>query len=449
MVVYFLSTICSSSCTGCNRSRFTRMSFNVSNNFICTFSNCFFPVCGSLFKFVCSLLSRLFKIFKTIRCYFLCSISCKSRSGRSLSFIFCSINFSYSNWKIFISICKFFNIDRELSLFPSIRYIFRKNIRTAFRTFIIKMMNRINSIFRRNLPAKIVALGVAVVLWVVVMSDQNPAIEGSFTVPVAVVNSPEGYKVTKSEDTVKIKVRGARSLFVSATADDFRAYVDLSGAEAGKQSYKVQTALPQGFELVEVQPETVEFNLDKIIQKQVRADVIVTGNSAPGTTVAKVTQASSIVTIEGPQSAVESVTRVVGYVGLSGNSTDFDLQVPLTALNADGREVHDVKVVPSVTEVTVQLARGLTKKIVTIHPVLDGSLPDDLMLSEVRTDPIKLEIAGESKVLAPLSSVDTEKIDLSKVTGSEKLTVRLDLPNGVTVTNPEISVNIVVKKKEK
>ncbi|MDY6271891.1 MAG: CdaR family protein [Selenomonadaceae bacterium] len=311
------------------------------------------------------------------------------------------------------------------------------------------MMNRINSIFRRNLPAKIVALGVAVVLWIVVMSDQNPAIEGSFTVPVAVVNSPEGYKVTKSEDTVKIKVRGARSLFVSATADDFRAYVDLGGAEAGKQSYKVQTALPQGFELVEVQPETVEFNLDKIIQKQVRADVIVTGNSAPGTTVAKVTQASSIVTIEGPQSAVESVTRVVGYVGLSGNSTDFDLQVPLTALNADGREVHDVKVVPSVTEVTVQLARGLTKKIVTIHPVLDGSLPDDLTLSEVRTDPIKLEIAGESKVLAPLSSVDTEKIDLSKVTGSEKLTVRLNLPNGVTVTNPEISVNIVVKKKEK
>ena len=311
------------------------------------------------------------------------------------------------------------------------------------------MMNRINSIFRRNLPAKIVALGVAVVLWVVVMSDQNPAIEGSFTVPVAVVNSPEGYKVTKSEDTVRIKVRGARSLFVSATADDFRAYVDLGGAEAGKQSYKVQTALPQGFELVEVQPETVEFNLDKIIQKQVRADVIVTGNSAPGTTVAKVTQASSIVTIEGPQSAVESVTRVVGYVGLSGNSTDFDLQVPLTALNADGREVHDVKVVPSVTEVTVQLARGLTKKIVTIHPVLDGSLPDDLTLSEVRTDPIKLEIAGESKVLAPLSSVDTEKIDLSKVTGSEKLTVRLNLPNGVTVTNTEISVNIVVKKKEK
>ena len=114
------------------------------------------------------------------------------------------------------------------------------------------MINRINSIFRRNLPAKILALCVAVILWVVVMNDQNPAIEGSFNVPLAVVNSPEGYKITKSEDSVKIKVRGPRSLFVTATADDFRAYVDLDGAQDGKQDCKVQTALPQGFELVEV-----------------------------------------------------------------------------------------------------------------------------------------------------------------------------------------------------
>ena len=54
------------------------------------------------------------------------------------------------------------------------------------------MINRINSIFRRNLPAKILALCVAVILWVVVMNDQNPAIEGSFNVPLAVVNSPDG-----------------------------------------------------------------------------------------------------------------------------------------------------------------------------------------------------------------------------------------------------------------
>ena len=309
------------------------------------------------------------------------------------------------------------------------------------------MIHRINSIFRRNLPAKILALCVAVILWVVVMNDQNPAIEGSFNVPLAVVNSPEGYKITKSEDSVKIKVRGPRSLFVTATSDDFRAYVDLDGAEDGKQDYKVQTALPQGFELVEVAPETVSFDLDKIIQKQMRAEIIVTGASAPGTTVAKVTQTSSIVTLEGPQSAVDTVVRVVGYVGLSGNSADFDLQVPLTALNADGREVQGVKVVPSATEVSVSLARGLTKKIVTIHPVLQENLPKNYELGDVRTDPIKIEVAGDSKTIENLSSIDTEPIDLSKLTATKKMTVKLALPDGITVTNREVNVSIEVKKK--
>ena len=199
--------------------------------------------------------------------------------------------------------------------------------------------------------------------------------------------------------------------------------------------------------LVEVAPETVSFDLDKIIQKQMRAEVIVTGASAPGTTVAKVTQTSSLVTIEGPESAVNTVVRVVGYVGLSGNSADFELQVPLTAINADGREVQGVKVVPSATEVSVSLARGLTKKIVTIHPVLQENLPKDYELGDVRTDPIKIEIAGDSKTIESLSSIDTEPIDLSKLTATKKMTVKLALPDGITVTNREVNVSIEVKKK--
>ena len=310
------------------------------------------------------------------------------------------------------------------------------------------MMNRINSIFRRNLPAKILAFFVAIILWVVVMNDQNPAIEGSFTVPVAVVNAPEGYRITKSEDTVKIKVRGPRSLFVTASAEDFRAYVDLDGAEPGKTDYKVQTALPQGFELVEVQPDTVTMDLDPVVQKRMRADVTVTGTSAPGTTVAKVTQDATFVTLEGPQSAIDTVVRVVGYVGLAGKGTDFDVTAPLTALNADGREVAGVKVVPQQVSVTVQLARGLSKKIVSIHPVLTGEVANGYEIGDVRTEPSKIEIAGEAKTLEELTTVDTETIDTEKLTASQKLTVRLALPAGVTVTNPDVVVSIELRKKK-
>ena len=49
------------------------------------------------------------------------------------------------------------------------------------------MMTRLRALIQRNLPAKIIALVVAVVLWLFVMNEQNPQIEGSFTVAVDLV----------------------------------------------------------------------------------------------------------------------------------------------------------------------------------------------------------------------------------------------------------------------
>ena len=109
------------------------------------------------------------------------------------------------------------------------------------------MISSFRSLIQRNLAAKIASILVAVILWGYVMNDQNPSTEANFTIPVQLVNVPDGYKVTQNEDTVKITVRGVRSLFVNNGDADFRAYVDLHGAEAGKKEYKVKVDMPQGF----------------------------------------------------------------------------------------------------------------------------------------------------------------------------------------------------------
>lgn len=310
------------------------------------------------------------------------------------------------------------------------------------------MMMRIKSLFQRNLPAKIFALLVAIVLWFFVMNDQNPSIDGSFTVPLNVVNAPEGYKISRSDDTIKIKVRGPRSLFVSAAASEFKAYVSLDGVEEGRNSIKVQTVLPQGFELVEASPDVVTVTVEKIVQRLVKVDLIVTGASAQGTTVAKVEQNVSSVTVEGPKSSVDEVARVIGYVGLSGNKEDFNISVPLTAVNSDGREVEDVRVTPKSAEASVQLARGLSKKVVEIKPVFSGELPAGYVLDRVRIDPSKIEIAGASTILDSLTAIDTEKIPLATETKSFHKEVQLELPEGVTVTNKKVNVNIDIAEKK-
>ena len=309
------------------------------------------------------------------------------------------------------------------------------------------MMTRLRALFQRNLPAKIIALAVAVVLWLFVMNEQNPQIEGSFTVAVDLRNVPEGYKVTQTEKSVKLKVRGARSFFVSAEPEGFKAYADLDGLDSGEHEVKVKAVLPQGFELVDAQPETVSVTLDKIVRRAVRIDLIVTGSASAGYTVGKISQSANTTVIEGPESRVAEVDRVIGYVGLSGNRDDFTLQVPLTPINSDGKAVDDVELLARTVEVSVQLARGLTRKIVSVHPVLDDVLPEGFTLGEVQVEPTKIEIAGDAALISKVASIDTEKIVISDMKESGKKIVHLAIPNGVAIPNREVTVTVELKPK--
>ena len=311
------------------------------------------------------------------------------------------------------------------------------------------MIARFRNLVQHNLAAKIVAVLVAVILWGYVMNDQNPSIEGSFNAQVKLINVPDGYKVTQSTETIKITVKGPRSLFAANGDKNFQAHVDMQEAKSGKGSYKVKVDMPQGFELVDVQPDTVDVELDPIVRRKVRADISVNGSPASGVTVAKVSQASAEVMIEGPSKAVSEVERVIGYVGLTNkNDVDFALQVPLTAINNDGREVQGIKIQPATMYVAVQMARGLTKKIVSIRPVTDNDLPQNLELVSMKPNPLQIEIAGAENIISNLTTVATEKISLADVVGNTDKTVKLALPPGVTVTNHDVLVRIVVKEKQ-
>ena len=48
------------------------------------------------------------------------------------------------------------------------------------------MISRMRNIVQHNLPAKILALVIAVILWGYVMNDQNPSIENTYTVQLDV-----------------------------------------------------------------------------------------------------------------------------------------------------------------------------------------------------------------------------------------------------------------------
>ncbi|MBR2215325.1 MAG: hypothetical protein IJ849_06160 [Selenomonadaceae bacterium] len=312
------------------------------------------------------------------------------------------------------------------------------------------MITNLKNGVKRNLPAKIIALIVAFTLWGVVMEDQNPLIENSLTLEVTSLNPPTEFRVSPLRDKVKIKVRGQRSAFLALDNPEENGYsaaVDMEGLGEGMHQLKPQVTVPQGVELLEVQPETVNYNFEAIISKNLPIDLVVNGATAPGTAVAKITQAAAHVTATGPRSFLDKAIRAIGYVGLAGNDTDFTLDVPLTAINDEGREVPNITLSEETTSVEVQLARGLSKKIVSVKPVLGGKLPEGYSITEIRVDPLKIEIAGDEAITETLTAVATEPIKLDNMTTPFNRTVKLSLPEGVTVTNQMVSVNVKVERK--
>lgn len=310
------------------------------------------------------------------------------------------------------------------------------------------MIQRMKSIVQRNFTAKIIALMVAITLWVIVMDDQNPAVDREYTIGVTLDNVPKGYRIAQDAETMKLKVRAQRSYFVNVDSGDFKAKVDLEGMGEGTYRLPIHIQMPQGFEVLEMEPGTVEIVMDPYVENQIKAELIVTGSTAPSVTIAKVQQNYDMVTVIGPKSAVEQVSRVIGYVGLTGNDSDFTLQVPLSAINDQGREVPDVQVVPSLLEVNVQMARGLSKKVVTVRPVLENNLPQGYVVEAVRAFPSSIEIAGSDALIGSMDGIATENISLKDHDKTFTIPVKLILPEGITVTNPDVSVNIVISKKK-
>ena len=307
------------------------------------------------------------------------------------------------------------------------------------------MITQINNLFRRNLLEKFAAIIIATILWIVVMDDQNPVIEGSYTVPLSFVSVPDGYKVLHSDQPVKLSLRGPRSYFVNYEAKDFRAYSNLSGLDEGDHEVKIEAKFPQGFELIGMNPSQTQVKLDPYIEQQMTADLIVTGAAGANATVTKVTQSSNTVTVIGSRTAVESVSRVIGYVGLSGNKEDFSLQVPMTAINNDGRAVSDVRVVPSFLNVDVKIELGLIKKNVPIEP--DVVVAEGFEIEKMLIDPEQIEIVGKEPVLLPVDKIKTQLLTVPLGEKSIKQTVGLVIPEGVTTKTTEVTVTIDLKQK--
>lgn len=308
-------------------------------------------------------------------------------------------------------------------------------------------MINLQNLFRKNLPVKILALIASIIMWGYVMNEENPSVNGRYTVPVEIVNAPEGYDVNMGVREVTLKVRAPRSLMAAAHESDFKAVIDLSGDTEGEYDEKIRTVIPQGFELLGMSDDTVHVTMEALIAHGVPVDIVVNGKAAQGMELGEITPAQQYVNVYGPRHLVDSIVKASGKIKLADNNSDFTMRVKLTAVTADGENINNLAVLPGELDVTVQLVPGEGKKIVPVKPTVSGILPEGYVLGEVTVQPNQVELAGANKTLADIKNVDTVPVSLHGVTSTLDKDVELSLPEGIASTVKKVTLHIVIKSK--
>ena len=306
-------------------------------------------------------------------------------------------------------------------------------------------MTRVINFFCHNFFKKVIALVAAFIMWFFVMIEQDPEIEDTYTVPLTMSNAPYEFIALCDVKTVTLDTRAPRSNFVKYDANAFRVYANLEGLGEGEHQITPRVIMPQGFELVETKPDLVKVKLDPLIERQMPIELRTTGNVSQDAVVTDIQKSLETVTVVGPKSFVEQAAKVYGNVNLNNNASSFELQIPMNAVDAKENVIARVRVVPSVITVSVDIESGVKKRIVPIIPEL--SVVDGWELTKVNVEPAQMEIVGAESAVNSIVTLKTEPFMVQTGQRFFKGSLRLLVPEGVSVRNEEVSVSAEVVRK--
>ena len=298
----------------------------------------------------------------------------------------------------------------------------------------------------RNLVPKLVAILAALVLWVFVMNEQNPPLDGTFQVAVTARNLAEDMVVLESPATVRVKVRGLRNAIAGASNRDFRASVDLKGLAAGQYNLPVTVSTPGGYDLVEVIPDKVPIRLDVIRSRQYNVEARLSGPLVGELSLGQVDVRPAVITVTGPSSRLELVEKVLAPVEIRGRTPAFSQKSRVVLLGPDGHELRNLTVEPEQVTVAGNLEQAAIAKRVEVKTLTVGNLPADLVLRRIFTEPVQVEIKGPRDIVERVGSISTDPVSLEGITQDVTREVSLQLPPGISVERKTVMVRITVGK---
>lgn len=283
----------------------------------------------------------------------------------------------------------------------------------------------------------LMALLFAVILWAYINSGSSDiVIQEINNVPVTFTGTDElasrNLVILDSRTYyVNLRIKGSDRNLNNVNRSEISAEIDLSTiTQKGPQNMKVIVrGLSNSVILETVTPSTIQLNVDSIEEIQWDVSVITDGRPAGDYAVISA-KTTDKVQISGPSELLSQAEKVVANVNVQGISEDSVQHVSVNAVDGNGEVISEVSCTPSVVDVDVVL--GKTKEVEVIAPSTTGQLTAGFQVTKVSVDPAVKTVGAKEDVLATITSLPMEAIDVSGASKDITQEVNLKLPDGAS-----------------
>ena len=291
-------------------------------------------------------------------------------------------------------------------------------------------------------------------LWIYVTNIENPIKSYELNnVPVEILNSDSlkdaGLALSPNQDFyVKLKIEGNTQDLFSIDKSDFKITIDLSEFVLKKGENKIAVNIQEAPSTVKIKNSsglTITVNTEEYSTKEVPVKSEINVISKSSYYVATPVFSPETVTVSGPESLVNKVTKVIAEGEESNAVKTIVKNYIISPVDENGDEVTGIELSQKWVEATIEINEGKT---VPIKINTTGTLSNGLRLKSISSDITEIGITGPEGILNNVNEIGTEIIDLSGIKDSTTVDVALGIPDGVSIHNGEssIKVNISVDK---
>jgi YbbR domain-containing protein len=290
----------------------------------------------------------------------------------------------------------------------------------------------VRKVFVEDWSLKLLSLAIALMLWLVVTS-QNEPVTTHVSVQLNFVR-PQSLDIGNDPPrTVDVTLTGSRSKLDNLSALDMVATIDITDQKAGERVWrladKAQISLPQGVKVDSFLPGAITVRLEQIIERQLPVVPKVEGSPAEGYEVYSATPEPGAVTVRGPESRVNALdkapTEAIRLTGLKDSFNTAEIVIDISDPKVDLVDSHvkvhvelgERRVEKSFVDVPITTQSGIK-----VEPRLAtvSLLGPPRLLEELKKEDIKLVIdSGGSEPRLELPSALQGKVILKSIKPSK------------------------------